>query len=356
MSFISIYMLTGPLPAENVGSRYRRSRRMIGFATLILVINYCVHLFVNPRFTGYKDWAIYMNLCTYFIELPLFFSALMTFMDPSYYDRFKTVWKRHFITCTSYVLLSLPAMFIFPEKRMAVLIVLVCLFWCYAIPIGYRLYKCYRKMALLIRDTQSDDIEAKVKWMSVAAFCGILYGVSCGYLTFLPNNIIYIWVLISIPYYVFLFVSYEGYLIFENRVQKVLNTEEEIEYSDTPSDEEVLSNYYKEKDNQTSVLIEKWIESYGFTEKGLTIDVLASYLFTNRTYLSGYLHRTIPGKHFREWINELRLEYAKEMMMSDKLMPLIEIADRAGYSSLSHFTTTFSRSVGYSPAKWRTLN
>ncbi|MFC0690852.1 AraC family transcriptional regulator [Paraburkholderia humisilvae] len=40
-------------------------------------------------------------------------------------------------------------------------------------------------------------------------------------------------------------------------------------------------------------------------------------------------------------------------MLFDKHIPLIDVAQRVGFRSQSHFTTVFARIVGTTPKRWR---
>ena len=42
----------------------------------------------------------------------------------------------------------------------------------------------------------------------------LLFGIGCGLLTFLPDEYVYIWILSSIPFYVYLYCCYQNYLLF----------------------------------------------------------------------------------------------------------------------------------------------
>jgi AraC-like DNA-binding protein len=98
--------------------------------------------------------------------------------------------------------------------------------------------------------------------------------------------------------------------------------------------------------------IEEWVATKGFTEKGITINVLVSKLYTNRYYLSTYIN-TYKKKNFREWINELRVEEAKHLLLEYPNMNINEIASRVGFATQSHFGQQFRTSAGLSPQNYR---
>ncbi|MDR1344072.1 MAG: helix-turn-helix domain-containing protein [Tannerellaceae bacterium] len=98
--------------------------------------------------------------------------------------------------------------------------------------------------------------------------------------------------------------------------------------------------------------IDEWIAGKGFTEKGITIDLLAARLYTNSKYISVYIN--IHKKQtFREWINGLRIEEAKILLLQYPEMTVLEIASRVGIATGSHFGKQFRASTGLSPSRWR---
>ena len=98
--------------------------------------------------------------------------------------------------------------------------------------------------------------------------------------------------------------------------------------------------------------INAWVASEGYIKPGISLNDLSAQLCTNRTYLSEYINH-IFGVTFREWISDLRIEYAKRLMKQQPQMKMQEISEASGFLSLSHFTRTFSAKEGCSPAKWR---
>ena len=95
-----------------------------------------------------------------------------------------------------------------------------------------------------------------------------------------------------------------------------------------------------------------WIDRNGFTLPGLTIEDLAGALCTNRTYIAGYI-KSVYHVTFREWIADLRIEYAKKMMSEHPEMTVGAISEASGFLSLSYFSRIFTEKESISPAKWK---
>ncbi len=62
--------------------------------------------------------------------------------------------------------------------------------------------------------------------------------------------------------------------------------------------------------------------------------------------------RNRKGMNLREYINKIRIDEAKRLLLSTNL-PVSEIAGMAGYDNISYFSTVFRKHVGMSPVDWR---
>lgn len=91
-----------------------------------------------------------------------------------------------------------------------------------------------------------------------------------------------------------------------------------------------------------------------FKEEGLTLDQLAKLIGTNRSYLSEAINSHYEMS-FTQWINNLRIRAAKELLMDAAYNHLsIEgIAKTAGFASISTFNSHFKKVTGLTPSYFR---
>ena len=82
-----------------------------------------------------------------------------------------------------------------------------------------------------------------------------------------------------------------------------------------------------------------------------TLERAAADLGTNRTYLS-ILVNSLFGKTFREYINTLRVTYAKEYILSHKAERLEDVALASGFHSGAQFSRKFKEIEGQTPNAW----
>ena len=358
MLFFGFYFLFAKTPEKKIFANYLRSRRIMGVALLLLAANYSVHFFLGIRFQNVNS-AILMNLSTYFLCYYLFSSAMITLLDRFYITR-KRSWT-HIILWVIFSILSGVVLLLLPGGTMQKIGLLVLAAWLviYGLMLARRVIVAYRRAVRIFDDTHADDIGAYIEWLSIFTYWALIFGVGCGLLTFLPDKYVFIWILSSIPFYSYLFYSYQNYLLFyeqvENAFEQDIQSEEEL-LTNSETEHEIVSE--KEVPRSYTEFIERvdnWIKTDGYVQQGLTIKELSKILYTNRTYLSAYI-KTTYKMTFREWITSLRLEYAKNILKKHPEINIQKLAESSGFLSRSNFIKSFTEKEGCTPAKWKKAN
>lgn len=353
MIFFGIYFLLARTPDKAIFGNYICSRRIMGVAMLLLAANYSVHFFYGIRFKNVNA-AILMNMSTYFLCYWLFSSALTTLLNRFYITRRRLL--THIGLWVLFSVLSAIVLFHLPEGMIQKTGLLAMATWLmiYGFVLARRLVLAYRRAVKIFDNTHSDNIGAYIRWLSVFTYWAVVFGVGCGLLTFLPDKYIYVWILSSIPFYIYLFHCYQNYMLFYEKVENAMESEIVSEddilcEADTAED---VANDMPSCYAEIAESIKRWIDDEGYLRPGLTIKELADTLHTNRTYLSGYINTSL-NTTFRDWITRLRIDYAKQRMTSHPEQKIAEIAEASGFMSQSHFMKTFKDKEGCSPAKWK---
>jgi len=92
----------------------------------------------------------------------------------------------------------------------------------------------------------------------------------------------------------------------------------------------------------------------GFLNPTLTIEEISRILNTNRTYVSKLVN-LYYGMPFRDYLNSLRMNYAKQMMTDEPDASLDYIAAKSGFQSSTQFIRKFRETEGITPTVWKTL-
>ncbi|CCY83825.1 transcriptional regulator AraC family [Prevotella sp. CAG:1185] len=353
MIFFGFYFLLARTPDKAIFGNYICSRRIMGVAMLLLAANYSVHFFYGIRFKNVNA-AILMNMSTYFLCYWLFSSALTTLLNRFYITRRRLL--THIGLWVLFSVLSAIVLFHLPEGMIQKTGLLAMATWLmiYGFVLARRLILAYRRAVKIFDNTHSDNIGAYIRWLSVFTYWAVVFGVGCGLLTFLPDKYIHVWILSSIPFYIYLFHCYQNYMLFYEKVENAMESEIVSEddilcEADTAED---VANDMPSCYAEIAESIKRWIDDEGYLRPGLTIKELADTLHTNRTYLSGYINTSL-NTTFRDWITRLRIDYAKQRMTNHPEQKIAEIAEASGFMSQSHFMKTFKDKEGCSPAKWK---
>ena len=358
MLFFGFYFLLAKTPENKIFKNYLRSRQIMGIAMLLLSANYSVHFFFGIRFKN-ADSSILMNMSTYFLCYSLFSSALIMLLDCFYITK-RRVWT-HIILWIIFSTLSGVVVFLVPSGIIQKISLFALAVWLvvFGVVLARRVIVAYRRAIRIFNETQADDIGAYIEWLSIFTYWAVIFGVGCGLLTFLPDKYVFIWILSSIPFYSYLFYSYQNYLLFYEQVENAFE-------QDIQSEEELLTNSGTEPEmvseeeipvSYTGIIekVDNWIKTDGYVKQGLTIKELSEILHTNRTYLSAYI-KTTYKMTFREWITGLRLEYAKNILKEHPEINIQKLAESSGFLSQSNFIKLFSEKEGCTPAKWKKSN
>src|SRR5690606_33931162 len=143
---------------------------------------------------------------------------------------------------------------------------------------------------------------------------------------------------------------YRNMLDYLNRQKSVQQTTEVVIPEEKPEVHK-STTLLKESENQILAGLEKFEAGKKFTNKDMSLGMLAAQLNTNTKYLSEVINRQ-KQKNFNSYINELRINYITEKIKSDPNylnFKVSYLAEECGFSSHSTFTSVFKPMVGVSP-------
>ena len=83
----------------------------------------------------------------------------------------------------------------------------------------------------------------------------------------------------------------------------------------------------------------------------ISIESVAEKLFLSTNYL-GWAFKKALNVTFREYLNEVRLKYARNLLLSTDLQ-LKEVAAYSGFNSVEYFSAVFKKKTKESPVKFR---
>ncbi|WP_066636830.1 PocR ligand-binding domain-containing protein [Desulfolucanica intricata] len=112
------------------------------------------------------------------------------------------------------------------------------------------------------------------------------------------------------------------------------------------------SNIPSKKIIELVSLAEKYIiNNYN---KPISLQDVANFIYINPTYLS-YLFRQVTGYTFKNYLTQLRVEKAKQLLLNSSLT-VSEISQRIGYEDSNYFSRVFKKVTGIPPSYFYKLS
>ncbi len=129
----------------------------------------------------------------------------------------------------------------------------------------------------------------------------------------------------------------------ENRIRSIMNMAEMLgKYI-------ILENLVHPRENENLERIKKFVLEN--LDKRLTVQLISGGVHISKSSLYNLIHENY-GSTVSEYINEVKIERAKELLMKTD-MPVEDISEKLAFSSPAYFGKVFKRAVGISPLKFR---
>ena len=93
-------------------------------------------------------------------------------------------------------------------------------------------------------------------------------------------------------------------------------------------------------------------EDKPYLKESITIMQVAEQMGLNTRLLSNYLN-SVKGRNFNAWINYLKVEETKRMLLADRSVSLSDIAYKMGFTDLASMSTIFKSIEGMPPSVYR---
>lgn len=104
-------------------------------------------------------------------------------------------------------------------------------------------------------------------------------------------------------------------------------------------------------DNIRRRLIKYFEEEKPYLRADLSINEVASYLYSNKSYVSRVINDHFK-KNFNQFVNFYRIEEAKRIFLIDRSLSITNWYQKAGFGSMASFCISFRIYTGASPADW----
>lgn len=326
-------------------SSYKTARKAMACAYLIFGISCGAEILINNNQDPNMIAVAMVSLIVASAQSCLFTYALVVLIDIKYFTKQKLRLQIFLISIFS--LISVVSLVSNDTLFMQIIFYSFLAFYIYQLIYYTRMfisrYSRYKRDA---GNFFSEDEGRRLNWVVIAFFSALTIGI-----------VVLVLILDTTPIFS-LFVTTLTGLFYSFFLIKYLNYPQTFDilgnFISTPSEEEQVETFLSDSEKLADQLA-KWEFHKEYHNSQITIISLANKFGTNRTYLSSHINKH-KKQNFNAWINMLRIEDAKTLLIEDVDISISELAQRLGYNDHSTFSRQFKKLTGSSPLEWRKIN
>lgn len=173
-------------------------------------------------------------------------------------------------------------------------------------------------------------------------------------------------ILLAFIFFVYSFISLGYYITPGENIQEELEDQEELEESDTSTDQLAygdqqdavadgqadLNIFSQKRMKEIGAALEKWCDDRMYKDCNVTIYSLAANLGCKKNELTEYFNLS-QHTNFRTWLSDIRFNEAVRMMKENPEFSNDAISTECGFSSHTQIYRIFKQKTGLSPSQWR---
>ena len=160
---------------------------------------------------------------------------------------------------------------------------------------------------------------------------------------------------IHLVYYLTIPIIY-AYMVFKivnfapKKIDNIRKKNEQM--IEKPQEQPGVKTKYKEIPEKVAPLVYKWVENKGYCKSDITIKDVAAEMGTNHNYLSQYINNAL-GMTFQQWLNTLRIEESKKILLLDRNLSIEEVGAAVGIPQSYNYSKWFKAVTNMTPFRYR---
>ena len=315
---------------------YRTSRYILGTSYVLMSVYCILRIFIHHSVSIYESIWILIMFCMVFMWLN--YSSFLFAMSSS-----KKLTKGMFMDGIFPVLIMLALGtygYLIESLREEMKLSLILF---YLVKTIWMFRKClieWKACNEEINDTNLVVVD--IKWMKK-----ILWGIFIISILSITSYFFEILYIFYIPLILFTFIYLAMKMInfMPIRVENIRSANQEVKEPEKPV----------ELIDKIGPKLDIWISEKKFCKPDLTIKGVAEAIGTNQNYLSAYLNKHL-NMNFQTWLNTLRVEEGKILLLKEKKLSIEEISQMVGITQNYNFSKWFKLVNGITPFQYRKQN
>lgn len=340
-AILGLFITLLHIPKSDEYRYYRKSRLILGVAYFIMTAYCILRIFIYGG-DGYVSFSLQL-----IASLLISWLTYSSFLSVIYAEKYKR--RRFFLDGIFPVTIMLGLMVIgiyYPALQKTNMVIFGVVFTLKCI---WMAYTCFREYYRCINDLDNYYSNAPdIKWMYTTLWIATILSILT-LLSFYVEAIHLIYYPLLIVIYVFITFKVINYLPVKISGMRHDSVEQETG--------EVVEQKKCGTDLKSKIgpSIEKWVSERGYAQPEISIKTVAQEIGTNQNYLSKYIN-SIENKTFSVWLNTLRIEESKRILVENRKMSIEEVGMEVGFPQLYNFSRWFKQVTGSTPYQYRKNN
>lgn len=331
------------IPKEKGMESYKKARRSLGCGLIILSLYSIVRLLflhINITNEAYIDFWLLVTFTL--VHSWLAYSSLLFLMETPRYM------VRHFlidggIPTLIIIIAGIVGIYTEPAQKTMILVFGV-IFGVKCLRMFYVCLREYKKCKADIENYYAEELD--IKWIASILYISLFMSAATIVAFYFPQIHLIYYTLIPIIY------SYIVLKVINFMPRKLDNIRHKNYMLDEESEKKEKIEKSKDLTEKIGPKIEEWIAEKKFCEEELNIKDVAMNIGTNHNYLSQYLNNHL-GVTFQVWLNTLRIEESKKILISGEKISIEEVGIRVGIPQSYNFSRWFRVVTGMTPYQYR---
>lgn len=333
-AFILLYT-----PKEPGMKSYRICRGILGVSYLMMSIYACARLFVPQDNSNYGDFWFLVTFSLVFSWLN--YTAFLFLINSE-----RKITRAMIVDGIAPIIILLGVGsigHIFPATQSGLRIAFSLI---YTIKCTWMYIKCMKEWNFCRKDPNRPEINSlNIKWMRILLTVIFIYSLAALLAFYFPMIQAVIGPMMAglASYQTFKIINFMPKRLavvrtVETKAQNAAKNEKPIELAD-----------------KIGPKIDAWVEQKKFCRPDITIKDAAQEIGTNHSYLSAYINGQLDMT-FQVWLNTLRIEEAKKLLLEDQRMSIEEVGAQVGIPQGYNFSRWFKTITEITPHQYRRLN
>lgn len=339
---LGVFTLLTKVPEHEGMRSYKKACTTLGCGLIVIAI-YCLTRLVFPEtHEGYNDFWLLVTFTL--IHSWLLYSALLFLMES---PRFRI---KHFLVDgvipTSLMLITGTVGSFIPSIQSELFVIFGVI---YGVKCAWMFRTCIQEYRLCQKDVENYyDQKIGIKWIGQLIWISLFMSAATVISFYLPSTRLIYYLLIPIIY-VYIVMKFMNFMPL--KIDKIRHSNTKME--EKPVEEK--SERVKDLVDKIGPMVDRWVEEKRFCRADLNIKDVAAEIGTNQNYLSQYLNR-YKGVTFQVWLNMLRIEESKLILISGEKISIEEVGVKVGIPQAYNFSRWFKVVTNTTPYQFRKLN